>query len=105
MTEDRQRLLRIARTASREIAAELLRVGRPASKVLMWMSVEGDVVVGMSVFGHPVLLDELARRDPAIDQLFASPLPRSVVRVVVKDEARGGRAVGHVRLGGHKGEA
>jgi hypothetical protein len=68
----------------------------------MWMSVEGDAVVGVSVFGHPVLLDELAGRDPAIDQLLASPLPRSMVRVVVKEEARGGRAVGHVVLGAAK---
>jgi hypothetical protein len=97
--DDHDRLLRIAQSASHEIATELLRVGRPASKVLIWLSAENDEIVGMSVFGHPGLLEELAKWDPAIDRLLANPLPPRTVRVVVKDEARGRRVAGHVRFG------
>ena len=64
---DRERLLRIAQAASREIEEELVRIRRPVSAVLVWLSVQEDRVVGMDIFGHPVLLDELARHDPAID--------------------------------------
>lgn len=102
MAEERERLLRIAQAARREIAEKLLRVGRPVSAVIMWLSVWEDSVVGIDVFGHPVLLEELAKRDPAIDRLLASPPPRRMARVVVDDRARGCRVAGYVVLGAKK---
>lgn len=70
--------------------------------MLLWLSVYDDEVVGIDVLGHPILLEELAKRDPAIGHLLASPLRPSMVRVVVDDRARARRAAGHVvmRLGG-----
>jgi len=101
-TPERERLLRIAQAARREILAKLLRVGRPVSAVLMWLSVWEDKVVGIDVFGHPILLEELAKRDSAIGRLLASPLPRKKVRIVVDDRARRCRVAGYVVLGAKK---
>lgn len=99
MATEREHLLGIAQAASIEITKKLLRVGRPVSAVLMWLSIWEDTVVGIDIFGHPILLEGLAKRDPDIDRLLASPPPRKMARVVVDDRSRGCRVAGYVGLG------
>lgn len=80
MTEEHERLSGIAQAASSEIAKRILRTGRPASAVLLWLSAHKDTVVGIDVFGHPILLKDSLKRDPDIDDLLASPLQPSTIR-------------------------